>query len=98
MEQSVSVITKHPKILEIVKEKDTAVSNQVLRFVDDYRNHSAATFFSNNIPVIVSADDPSFWEVTPLSHDFYIVFLGIASAESDLHKYTNKACDEFLKI
>ena len=52
--------------------------------VDDYRNHPGAIYFSDNYPVVVSSDDPSFWEATPLSHDFYQAFLGIASAHHDL--------------
>lgn len=75
--------------MEIVKQKDIAieinpVSNQVLKLVDDYRNHPASTFLSQNIPLVVSSDDPSFWEVAPLTHDFYMAFLGMASAGSDL--------------
>lgn len=75
--------------MEIVKAKDIAievnpVSNQVLKLVDDYRNHPASIFLSQNIPLVISSDDPSFWEVTPLTHDFYMAFLGIASRHSDL--------------
>lgn len=36
------------------------------------------------MPVVISCDDPSFWEATPLSHDFYAAFLGISPAGSDL--------------
>lgn len=52
--------------------------------VDDYRNHPAAIYFSDDYPVVISSDDPSFWETSPLSHDFYQAFLGIASAHQDL--------------
>lgn len=34
--------------------------------------------------MVVSSDDPSFWRSTPLSHDFYVAFTGIASAKQDL--------------
>lgn len=34
--------------------------------------------------MVISSDDPSFWEAAPLSHDFYQAFLGIASGRSDL--------------
>lgn len=60
------------------------ISNQVLGLVDDYRNHPASVFLAQNISIVISSDDPSFWEVTPLSHDFYIAFLGIASRHADL--------------
>ncbi|XP_055314977.1 adenosine deaminase 2-like [Sitodiplosis mosellana] len=82
-------LTKHPKLIDLVKSNDIAVevnpiSNQVLKLVDDYRNHPASVFMAQNVPIVISSDDPSFWEVSPLSHDFYITFLGIASRHSDL--------------
>lgn len=82
-------LTKHPNVIELVKSNNIAVevnpiSNQVLKLVDDYRNHPASTFLAQDIPIVISSDDPSFWEVSPLSHDFYITFLGIASRHSDL--------------
>lgn len=60
------------------------VSNQVLKLVDDYRNHPASTFLANNVPMVISSDDPSFWETTPLSHDMYMAFMGISSKRHDL--------------
>lgn len=76
--------------MSLVKKYDIAIevnpiSSQVLRLVADTRNHPASVFFSDNYPVVVSSDDPSFWEATPLSHDFYYAFLGIASARQDLN-------------
>lgn len=52
--------------------------------VNDLRNHPASVFLANNLPVVISSDDISFWEAKPLSHDFYMTFLGIASSRSDL--------------
>uniref|UniRef100_A0A1A9WPY1 Adenosine deaminase n=1 Tax=Glossina brevipalpis TaxID=37001 RepID=A0A1A9WPY1_9MUSC len=82
-------LVKHPMVLEVVKQRNIAIevspiSNQVLQLVFDYRNHPCAHFFADNYPVVISSDDPSFWKATPLTHDFYIAFLGIASAHSDL--------------
>uniref|UniRef100_U5ESN9 Adenosine deaminase n=1 Tax=Corethrella appendiculata TaxID=1370023 RepID=U5ESN9_9DIPT len=93
---------KHPKVLEEIKRKHIClevnpISNQVLKLVDDYRNHPAAFFFSDNYPVIISSDDPSFWETTPLSHDFYMAFLGIASAHQDL-RVLKKISGKFNKL
>lgn len=82
-------VVKHPKVLEEVKKRDIAIevnplSNQVLKLICDLRNHPAAILFSDNYPVVVSSDDPSFWEATPLSHDFYYAFMAMASAHADL--------------
>ncbi|XP_037939565.1 adenosine deaminase 2-like [Teleopsis dalmanni] len=82
-------LIKHPLVLQMLKEKNIAIevnpiSNQVLQLVTDYRNHPCAHFFADNYPVVISSDDPSFWKANPLSHDFYMAFLGIASAHSDI--------------
>ncbi|XP_061390444.1 adenosine deaminase 2-like, partial [Musca vetustissima] len=82
-------LVKHPLVLQMIKERNIAVevnpiSNQVLQLVSDFRNHPCTHLFADNYPVVISSDDPSFWKATPLSHDFYIAFLGIASAHSDL--------------
>lgn len=82
-------LNKHPLIVDLVKQLDICIevnplSNQVLHLVKDLRNHPAAYFIANNFPMVVSSDDPSFWNAAPLSHDFYVTFLGIASAHADL--------------
>lgn len=80
---------KHPKVIDLVKRNDIAVevnpiSNQVLKLVSDIRNHPASILFAQNVPIVISSDDPSYWEVSSLSHDFYVTFLGIVSYHSDL--------------
>lgn len=75
--------------MELLKSKDIAVeinpiSNQVLKLIDDMRNHPATVLLAQNIPIVISSDDVGAWEVSPLSHDFYYAFLGIASRHSDL--------------
>ncbi|KFB50810.1 AGAP006907-PA-like protein [Anopheles sinensis] len=80
---------KHPVVLEEIKKRGVCIelnpiSNQVLKLVQDFRNHPGAFYFSDNFPVVVSSDDPSFWCASPLSHDFYVAFMGLASARADL--------------
>lgn len=82
-------LVKHPAVLDQLKENDIAVevnpiSNQVLQLITDLRNHPSSHLFADNYPVVISCDDPSFWRASPLSHDFYVAFLGIASAHADL--------------
>lgn len=82
-------LVKHPVVLDMVKKLNVAievspVSNQVLQLVSDFRNHPCSQFFADGYPVVISSDDPSFWKASPLSHDFYIAFLGIASQHADL--------------
>lgn len=82
-------IVKHPLAIEMVKKLDIAievcpVSNQVLQLGQDYRNHPAAMLIANDVPIVIASDDPSFWRATPLTHDFYFAFLGIAPFSADL--------------
>ena len=64
---------KHPILWNAFKEKDIAIeispiSNQVLHLVQDLRNHPAAFYISENIPIVVSilrtSEDPQ------LNHNF----------------------------
>lgn len=94
-------LSKHPKLIDLVKRNDIAVevnpiSNQILKLVDDYRNHPASVLLAQNVPVVISSDDPSFWEASPLSHDFYMAFLGIASRQSDLRVLKKFAMNSIL--
>lgn len=82
-------ILKHPALSKIVKQRAIAIeispiSNQVLRLVNDIRNHPASLLLANNYPVVISCDDPSFWGAKGLSYDWYMAFMGLASKESDL--------------
>ncbi|XP_013144576.1 PREDICTED: adenosine deaminase CECR1-like [Papilio polytes] len=82
-------LIKHPSLLMAVKQKDIAlevnvVSNVVLGLVHDVRNHPLATYLALGLPVVLSSDDPGVWGADPLSHDFYITFVGVASKRADL--------------
>ncbi|XP_046964339.1 adenosine deaminase 2-like [Vanessa cardui] len=82
-------LIKHPSLLAAVKAKDIAlevnvISNVVLSLVSDVRNHPLASYLAFGMPVVLSSDDPGAWGADPLSHDFYISFVGIASKRADL--------------
>ncbi|KAJ8925011.1 hypothetical protein NQ315_001176 [Exocentrus adspersus] len=77
-------ILKHPLIQEMVKERRIAleispISNQVLKLVNDFRNHPGSILIANNFPVVITNDDPSFWGAKGLSYDWYIAFMGMAN-------------------
>ncbi|UCC41238.1 MAG: hypothetical protein JSV96_07390 [Candidatus Aminicenantes bacterium] len=70
---------KHPLLMQIVKERDIAIevcpiSNQVLGYVADLRNHPAVHYINSGLPVIICPDDPAIWKST-FSHDFYAAFM-----------------------
>lgn len=82
-------IIKHPLLIEEIKKRNIAlevnvISNAVLRLVADIRNHPLAAFLAQNLPVVISSDDPGVWESEPLSHDFYVTFVSVASRRADL--------------
>ncbi|KAH8306004.1 hypothetical protein KR018_010286, partial [Drosophila ironensis] len=82
-------ITKHPLLIRLAKYLNIAlevcpVANQVLQLGSDYRNHPAATMIAENVPLVISSANPAFWRAKPLSHDFYMAFLGIAPMNADL--------------
>ncbi|KAK7115474.1 hypothetical protein V1264_001331 [Littorina saxatilis] len=82
-------LLKHPWVLEQVRERGIAIeinpiSNQVLKLVTDLRNHPGSVLLSQDYPVVVASDDPAVWGATPLSHDFYVTFMALASTKDDL--------------
>lgn len=82
-------ILKHPVLAQIVKKEKIAIeispiSNQVLKLVDDIRNHPATILIADNYPVVITCDDPSLWGAKGLSYDWYLAFMGLASKDADL--------------
>lgn len=82
-------LMKHPEVLKIIKERDiaievTPISNQVLKFVDDLRNHPAVSLISRGYPLVIANDDPGLWDASGLSFDFYAVFMAMTSEDAGL--------------
>jgi adenosine deaminase CECR1 len=67
---------RFPKLYELMKEKEICVevcpiSNHVLGYIDDLRNHPAIGYLANNIPVVVSPDDPGMMSYSGVTHDYF---------------------------
>ncbi|CAH0595109.1 unnamed protein product [Chrysodeixis includens] len=82
-------LTKHPSLMSALIKKNIAlevnvISNVVLSLVHDVRNHPLATYLALGLPVVLSSDDPGAWSAEPLSHDFFVAFMGVASKRADL--------------
>ncbi|XP_073829040.1 adenosine deaminase 2-like [Musca autumnalis] len=85
-------LMKHPMLWNAVKFRDIAVevnplSNQILDLVWDLyllRNHPAALFVAENIPMVISNDDPGFWDAKGLSYDFYYAIMSMAPNNAGL--------------
>ena len=72
-------LIKHPRLMQIVKERGIAVevcpiSNQILGYVSDLRNHPAVHYINAGLPVVLSTDDPAIFRQS-LSHEFYVAFM-----------------------
>lgn len=91
----------HPFLMEMTKKMNIAIevnpiSNQVLKLVGDLRNHSARRLFAEGYPVVVSNDDPGFWNARALSYDFYEAFMALMSKHSDLKGLKQLAMNSLL--
>lgn len=82
-------INKHPQAKQLALDKNVAIevnpiSNQVLKLVDDLRNHPATSLIQDNFPIVIAPDDPPIWGAKGSSYDFYEAFMGLASSTMDL--------------
>ncbi|KAF2898265.1 hypothetical protein ILUMI_07906 [Ignelater luminosus] len=93
-------LVKHPKVLELVKQKDIAIevspiSTQVLMFVDDLRNHPSSALIAQGFPIVICNDDPGKWGAKGLSYDWYMAIMGMASKDAGLEFLKQLALNSF---
>eukprot|EP00126_Sphaerothecum_destruens_P013283 Sdes_comp22723_c0_seq1m21137 len=91
--------SKHPLLLDILKSRNipielNPVSNQVLGFVQDMRNHPGALYLKLGIPFVICSDDPAVWSIQGSSYDFYEAYM--AFGISDLKFLKQMAINSFV--
>ncbi|MFP7655468.1 amidohydrolase family protein [Chryseobacterium proteolyticum] len=69
-----------PKTMELIKKQNklvevSPISNQVLGYVSDLRNHPARVLLSNGIQCSINSDDPSVYGYEGLGYDFWVAYV-----------------------
>ncbi|PFH54144.1 hypothetical protein AMATHDRAFT_135550 [Amanita thiersii Skay4041] len=73
-------IVKHPKLMEICRERGIAlevcpISNEILRLTSSMPMHPLPIMMNNGIPVALSSDDPGTFGHMGLTFDYYQVLV-----------------------
>lgn len=73
-------IVKHPKLMEICRERGIAlevcpISNEILRLTSSMPMHPLPIMLNNGVPVALSSDDPSVFGNMGLTYDYFQVLV-----------------------
>lgn len=71
---------RYPFLKKLIKEKQicitvTPVSNQVLGYLEDLRNHPVISYLNSGLNIVLGSDDPAVYHYTGVTHDFYAAFM-----------------------
>ena len=71
---------RYPALWEKLKANDVCIeicpiSNQVLGYVRDMRNHPALLYIQLGIPISISSDDPSIFQYKGVTPDYWAIYL-----------------------
>lgn len=80
---------KRPALFNLLKERNVAidicpVSNQLLGFIADLRNHPAIHYFRSGHPIVLGSDDAGSFGVDQFTIDWYEVFMAWGLDLADL--------------
>ncbi len=71
---------RYPSLIDRVIEKDICMeinplSNQILGYIQDLRNHPASTYLRRGINCTISSDDPLIFDYQGLSYDYWSIYM-----------------------
>ena len=89
---------KHPHLLSLLRENNVAietcpVSNQLLGYVPDLRNHPAVHYLRAGVPVVLGTDDPGTFGYDHFTIDWYMVFMAWGLDLTDLKRLATNALE-----
>lgn len=69
-------LRNYPFLMQEVKRRGIAIevspiSNQMLRLLDDMRDHPVTSFLNAGLPVAISSDDPMIYGKSTTSHSIH---------------------------
>jgi len=87
---------KHPYLLEKLRDMDIAIevcpiSNHLLGYVPDLRNHPAIHYIRSGIKVVLSADDPGTFGYDHLSVDWFQAYVAWSLNLADLKQISQNS-------